>query len=87
MALLRSASQFRRGLQHERVNPISHPGLGHLLVSFSFGILSPSPIIASTGGHPAQGGTKLRNGLRASCYSRLRGGKLGPLGRHFVARL
>ena len=38
-------------------------------------------------GYPAQGGTKLRNGLRASCYSRLRGGKLGPLGRHFVARL
>jgi len=39
-----------RVLQHERVNPISHPGLGHLLVSFSFGILSPSPIISFTGG-------------------------------------
>ena len=51
---LRSASQSRLVTRQSGPSavsiPISPPGLGHLLVSFSFGILSPWPIISFTGG-------------------------------------
>jgi hypothetical protein len=72
--------------EHERVNPITS-GIGTPSgLIFVWHTVSCADHIVYRG-YPAQGGTKLRNGLRASCYSRLRGGQLGPLGQHFVARL
>jgi len=51
---LRSASQSRLLTRQSGPSavsiPISPPRLGHLLVSFSVGILSPWPIISFTGG-------------------------------------